>query len=184
VVSSLLKQEEKMSRTLNDYLVLLKPKYQEYIVHCVKEHGNRPDFHRGLLPFLPAEEAARVLRFRLEDIKAGTTIPGVPTEINPVIGEKFIRGIISVFEGALVHKLHEDERSETIRLSDAKIYKTYQKRIRDGKFCIRIGMLTNASHLDCLTELEWVSKDLWKVTAKSGLLEHISLELCDCYGLR
>lgn len=173
-----------MSKTLNDYLVLLKPKYQEYIVHCVKEHGNRPDFHRGLLPFLPADEAARALRHKLEDVKTGA-VPAIPGETpTAIIGEKFIRGIIGVFEDALVHKLYEDEHTECLHLSDAKIYEVYQNRIRDGKFIIRLALGGRLPKFELLAELSWASKNRWNVTAKKGNFEEIALNLADVYGSR
>jgi AraC-like DNA-binding protein len=163
-------------KTLNAYLPLLKSKQQEYIVHCVQTFGDMPDFHRGMLPFLSAQTAANCLRVKLERVK-GEMQPLIGEQITPVIGEKFIRGIISIFEGALVHKLSEDELSATIHLKDGKLAREYYKRYSDS-FCVSVAKWDAKG----MALLEKVGQNLWKVTA-SKRLHHQAIEwLSDNYS--
>jgi hypothetical protein len=153
-----------LAPTLNAYLEKLKPQQQDYIVWCVREYGNRPDFYRGLLPFLSAQEAANVLNHRLELIKVFST------ENPEGRGVRFVRGIIGVFEDALPHKLYEDEASATIYLSDVKLQSYYKKRYDHSFHVMLIGYMAH---------LERQSLNYWKVTTKQFRLEHVLQLLSD-----
>lgn len=154
-------------KTLNDYIALLRQPQQEYIVFCVQKYSDRPDFHRGLLPFLPAEEAARCLEFQLESIKEmGNKHNTDDEKARAVVGEKFIRQIISVFRNALIYRLSEDEQSEVIYLKTVELKKYFGARFAK-KFCLRLadlGVPTKRRAMEGMYELQMISKDKWKVT--------------------
>lgn len=171
-------------KTLNDYIPILKGPQQEYIVFCVQKYADRPDFHRGLLPFLPAEEAARCLEYQLEFIKeAGHKHASEDEKLKAVTGERFIRQIISVFRNALIYRLSEDETSEVIYLKTVKLKKHFGARF-DKKFCFRlveIGM-TIKPPVQGLYELQMISKDRWKVTGHKEHHWSVCSFLSDCFG--
>lgn len=165
-------------KTLNDYMTLLRGPQQEYIVFCVQKYSDRPDFHRGLLPFLPAEEAARCLEFQLEAIKAlGNKFNSDDSKSQAVTGEKFIRQIISVFRNALIYRFSEDEQSEVIYLKTVKLKKYFGARFAK-KFCFRfadIGVSIKRPAMEGMYELQMISKDKWKVTGHKD--NHVTV--CD-----
>lgn len=172
-------------KTLNDYIQLLKPAQQDLIVAVVLQYGNRPDFHKGLLPFLPADEATQCLKYRLEDIKvmANTSIHGPERAAEAVLGERFIRQTMSVFAGALIYRLSDDEASEVVYLKTIKLKKRYGTRF-DKKFCIRIqhdlGVLNTFKRpADSLVELQMVACDQWKVTCHKDWLQPVLQWLTD-----
>ncbi len=175
-------------KTLNAYIQLLKPAQQDMIVACVKQYCNRPDFHKGLLPFLPADEAEQALKFKLEDIKAAQSIALVGDEIarEAVHGERFIRQTISVFAGALLYRFSDDEASEIIHLKSVKLKKRFGTRFHK-KFCVRmsadLGVLnTFKRETDGLVELQMVSRDRWKVTCHKNWLQPVLMWLSDEFG--
>jgi hypothetical protein len=170
-VVSDLKQEEKMP-TLNNYFEKLKPIQQEYLVMCMLRHGNRPDFHQGLIPFLDAQEAAKCLELHLVLMKQQA--------IGPIKGEKFIRGIMSVFADAVSYKLHKDEESINIMLNDYLLHKYFKRRFSKHFYVIQDPRNNLPRHIG-LVSLEWLSKDYWKVTAQRGQLNYATTWLTDMF---
>lgn len=170
-------------KTLNDYIPFLKSVQQDYIVFCVQKYSDRVDFHRGLLPFLPAEEAARCLQFQLEDIKAQQGILNDLAQSNAVLGEKFIRQTISIFRNALIYRLSEDEASEVICLKSVKLKKQYGTRF-GSKFFIRLSEMgiQRKKPIDGMYELQMVSRNMWKVTGHKEFLPAVCSYLHDCHG--
>lgn len=156
-------------QTLNDYIHLLKPAQQEYIVHCVRDYGARPDFHRGLLPFLRAEEAAVCLKVKWYQIAASDT----------PVGTRFIRNLISVFEGALVHKLYDDEETITMTLSPMKLAKFYRKQYSDH-FFITTAIITKPQFLVELQRKPGTHK--WKVTGSKAAMDKVTTWLSDNFA--
>jgi len=173
-----------MSKTLIDYIELLRSPQQDYIVFCVQQHSGREDFHRGLLPFLPAEEAARCLQVQLENMKGAQNVNDADLQGRSLLGEKFIRQIISVFRGALIYRLSEDEESNVIWLSTAKLKRGYGRRF-EKKFHITLAELgvQRKSHIEGMFELQMVSRNKWKVTGHKDYLASVCSHLADEYGL-
>lgn len=174
-----------MTKTLNDYIHLLRAVQQDYIVFCVQRFTERVDFHRGLLPFLPAEEAARCLQYQLEDLKSlqNNTSKNVTEIQNAVLGEKFIRQTISLFRNAIIYRLSEDENSEIIYLNTVKLKKYYGKRF-ESKFYIRLSELgiQRKKPIDGMFELQMISRNKWKITGHKEFLGVVTQYLNDCYG--
>lgn len=165
-----------VDKTLVGYIHLLKPVQQDYIVYCVTEHTDRVGFHRGLLPFLSALEAARCLKLQLELISMGPPIPYMINEKPvPVIGTKFIRGIISIFEGALVHRLSDDEASVQMYLKSHKLASEFGSRF-GKKFCATLGP---GWAPEGLVELEMLGKDKWRVTTARKRLDEATTWLAE-----
>lgn len=163
-------------RTLNPYIHLLKPKQQEYLVYCVKQHGNLSDFHRGKLPFLNVQTAANCLKLQLELMGQG--LVGLPNGIMPyATGGKFIRSILSVFDEALPHKLSEDEGSEIIFLQDKLLRGQFGRRF-NHKFCITL----RAWQTSQLVQLERIKADYWRVTTSKRQLKYALQHLSDNYN--
>lgn len=159
-------------KTLGEYIERLRPVQQDYIVYCVQEFGGRKDFHRGLLPFLPALEAVCALLYKLEEVKGP---PTVGTAINPVVGEKFIRGILSVFFDAIGTKMYADEDSVEMYLKTAKLQDEYGRRL-SKRFCVTLGISP-----DSMALLQNVGHNLWKVTTRKRWLEATTLWLAETY---
>lgn len=172
-----------MNDTLLKYIPLLNTAKQEYIVHCVQKFADRPDFHRGLLPFLPAEEAARCLQLQLEIIKAAQASCDPEAEGKAVLGEKFIKQTISVFRNALLYRLSEDEASEVIHLKTVRLKRSYGKRFAN-KFCVSLSEfgIFRKKQTDGLVELQMVSRNMWKVTCHKEWLGPITSHLSDLFG--
>lgn len=172
-------------KTLNDYIPLLRTVQQDYIVECVKRYTDRVDFHRGLLPFLPAEEAARCLQFQLEDLKAAQNNRNDLDQVGKaLLGEKFIRQTISIFRTALIYRLSEDEATEVIHLNTVKLKKLYGTRFA-SKFYIRLSDMgmQRKKPIDGMYELHMVSRNQWKVTGHKGYLNAVTEYLHDCCSL-
>lgn len=162
-------------KTLVDYIDKLKPIQQEFIVFCVVEYGNRPDFHRGLLPFLKASEATFCLKTHLErlgEIKDGK--PDYP-------GIRFIRQTMSVFADHYSHRLYEDEVQVIMQLKSAKLKKMVGPFRWSGKLVIRLLRYTYVSE-DRLAELQLVSRDTWRVTTHKDDSNLVTLWLSDVCG--
>lgn len=171
-----------MGKTLNEYIERLKPVQQDFIVWCVQEYSDRVDFHRGLLPFLDAHEASRCLKFKLEAVKqdvskmnalAGPS--GLSEAPVPVIGEKFIRSIISIFEDALVPSMYEDEASQDMQLNTGKLAAEYGRRF-SKKFCVTLG----PGAKNGLVQLEMLpGRNYWRVTTHKGRLDEATTWLAE-----
>lgn len=173
-----------MSDTLLKYIPLLNAAKQDYIVGCVQRFADRPDFHRGLLPFLPAEEAARCLQLQLEILKAAQGHSDPVEQGKALLGEKFIRQTISIFRNALIYRLSEDEGSQVIHLNTIKLKRGYGKRF-GNKFIIDVaefGVLTFKRRIEGMIELQMVSRNQWKVTCHKNYLDLITEHLSDLYG--
>ncbi len=177
-----------MSKTLSDYIPLLKPVQQDFIVRVVQEYTDRgKEFHRGLLPFLPAEEAADCLQLHLEVLRDKISKENNDAERAPsVIGEKFIKQTISVFRGALIYKANEDEMSEVLSLDTKKLKQRYKYRF-NKKFHISLGELgvNLKSQIKGMIELQMVGRNRWKVTChhnySAGVCSHLMDEFAH-YG--
>lgn len=174
-------------KTLNYYIERLKPAQQDLIVALVKEYCDRPDFHKGLLPFLPCDEAERALKYHLEDIKAkqAPSILGLEEQSKAVLGERFIRQTISVFADALLYQVCEDAASEIIHLKSVRLKRRYGTRFTK-KFYIRldelVGTFTYKAKAVGLIELQMVARNKWKVTADKGWIVLITEWLHDEFG--
>lgn len=170
-------------KTLNAYIQLLKPFQQDYIVECVKRFADKPDFHRGLLPFLPADIAANCLRIQLEHMKNNQALTDLDQKGQALLGEKFIRQTISVFAGALIYRLSDDEASEVIFLKSVKLKRHYGPRF-GKKFVLTLNELgvSMKDQTKGLIELQMVSRDKWKVTCKSAWLNAVTEHLHDHYS--
>lgn len=169
-----------MVKTLNDSIGLLKPKQQEYIVSCVQQYTERKDMHRGLLPFLEAAEAARVLKFKLESLKPGILTDQVMSGMHTP-GERFIREIISVVERGLDKQICEDEASVEMHLSTVKLTKHFRGRY-EKKFCVMLAETAQYMARDMslsLAQLEMTGKDMWRVTCHYRLLDKATTWLAD-----
>lgn len=168
-----------MVKTLNDAIGLLKPKQQEYIVSCVQQYTERKDMHRGLLPFLEAVEAARVLKFKLESLKPSAFITedaGVA-----VAGERFIREIISIVERGLEKQICEDEASVEMQLNTAILARHFRGRY-EKKFCAMLAETAQYYTRDMslsLVQLEMTGKDRWKITCHRLLIDKATTWLAD-----
>lgn len=170
-------------KTLNSYIPLLRGPQQDYIVFCVQKYSDRPEFHRGLLPFLPCEEAAQCLQQHLEVIKGAQAVPDFEGKEKAVLGEKFIRQIISVFRSSLIYKASEDEASEVVWLNSKKLKKTYGPRY-GHKFCINImefGVVIKKP-IKGLVELQLVFRNRWKITGHRDWLIDVVTYLQDSFG--
>lgn len=153
-------------KTLIDYIEKLSGPQQDYIIFCVQKFSDRPDFQRGLLPFLPAKEAADCLLYQLENIKALANAHNSDDDkAKAVTGERFIRQIISVFNNALIHNISEDDDYQIIHLKTVKLRKHFGARF-DKKFYLRMGEIGYhiKRPIDGLVQLQMVSKDMWKIT--------------------
>jgi hypothetical protein len=173
-----------MSKTLNDYLELLNATQQEMIVFCVQRFSDRGDeFHRGLLPFLPAEEAARCLLFHLETLKQAQNVSDLTEVGKAVIGEKYLKQIISVFRSALVYRASDLEKSEVIHLNSVKLKRGYGKRFAN-KFCLRLTDLgiNRKKPIEGLYEMQMISRNMWKVTGHKEYHDAVIQYLSDYYG--
>lgn len=172
-----------MSKTLMNYIELLRPVQQDYIVFCVQTYSDKPDFHRGLLPFLDPEEAARCLQFHLETIKSSQAVPDLEASSKAVLGEKFIRQIISVFRSSLIYRLSEDEASEVIYLNTVKLKRHYGKRF-GNKFCVTLleSGVSLKRPITGLFELQMISRNQWKVTGHKDYLWAVTDHLNDYFG--
>lgn len=172
-----------MVKTLNDSIGLLKPKQQEYIVSCVQQYTERKDMHRGLLPFLEAAEAARVLKFKLEALKPGMLdTPPIKGETLPSFpGERFIREIISVVERGLDKQICEDERTVEMYLSTVMLAKHFRGRY-EKKFCVMLAETAQYMGRDMslsIVQLEMTGKDKWRVTCHRLLLDKATTWLAE-----
>ena len=173
-----------MSKTLNDYLELLNATQQEMIVFCVQRFSDRGDeFHRGLLPFLPAEEAARCLLFHLETLKAAQNVQDLNEVGKAMIGEKYLKQIISVFRNALIYRVSDLEKSEVIYINTVKLKKAYGRRY-GNKFCLRMADLgvQRTKAIEGLYELQMVSRNMWKVTGHKEFFDAVIQYLSDYYS--
>lgn len=172
-------------KTLNDYLTALNSEQQDYIVFCVKTHGDRAEFHRGLLPFLPAKEAADCLKFQLEHLKATQAIVDNPTMVySAVKGEKFIRTILSKFANALLYPTDDGTETIFLHLKSTKMKRYFGKRY-GHKFSVtaqEFGWQIAKKPISGLVELQMVSRNKWRVTGPSGFGTSVASQLQDMFG--
>lgn len=161
--------------TLNTIIDTLSATQQGFILVCVQEYGQRPDLHRGLLPFLPLEEAANCLRYRLELLK------GAATEANPTPpGERFLRQLLSRLEQNLPRVPIDRTASVTMQLSDIALVKRFKKRVEKRFYIGSLGTDgTISSPSDQLIEMNWVGPNKWKVTTSKNALDSATTWLAD-----
>ena len=157
-------------KTLNSVIEKLSSHQQNMLVYLVRETTKRKNFHRGLLPFLPADEAARALKGGIELSKGTTDDPD-----KTLMGLRAIRRIESILTDVLPDKLYEDEASVNMFLSDAKLVMAYGNRVTK-KFSI---MLKQDGEWKYMTQLEWIKPNYWKVTTHKDNLEHVTTVLAE-----
>jgi len=168
-----------MTLTMMPYLDKLKPVQQDYIVWCVREFSLKPygpDFHRGLLPFLAAEEAAWYLECRKQQIASAygfVSSVGATSTLDTLKGTRFIESILDVFRFDLPRA---PGANQVIWLSDEKLRKANRRRYA-VKMTMKLPALKNE-----LVQLERISKNNWKVTAYRNLLPQALTILSDQYA--
>lgn len=157
-------------KTLNPYIEKLKPIQQEYIVYCVKQYGDRPDFHRGLLPFLSVNEADRCLRLVLID---PVQHPGVD-EIRK--GIRFINGIRDVFIDAVEPAYtYPDYTHVDMGLNSVKLIKKYRKQRNSQQFNIKVPLASKA----VLVQMKFLRSKNWRVTAPRSSISQVTTWLAE-----
>lgn len=169
-------------KTLVSYLDKLSNTRQDYIVMCVQKYSGRSDFHRGLLPFLPCQEAADCLKANLEAIKAAQDM--TENAGKALQGERFIRQTISIFGHALLTRVAADEDYQVIHLNSKKMMKHYRHRY-GKKFSVNLREFgfNGKGYLKSMYELQMVSRNLWKVTGEQTELPLMTSVLADIFSL-
>lgn len=120
-------------KTVNDFLEVLTPKQLNFLLLCLQQYS-KGNLHRGLLPFVSINEAAAALKFKLLHMQVVSSTLAVPgAVIEPMKGERFIRGIISKFEPHLAEIQHLEIKVK-MHLKDAKLGKYMKRRFADKFF--------------------------------------------------
>lgn len=162
-----------MNETLNKVCSQLSPAKQDVIVGCIQTYTSRQEFHRGLLPFLPAEEASRVLNLHLQTIREFEHVPRA--------SERLILSILDTIKGIIGETLSPDFETVEMQLSDKKLQYAYPRRY-GTKFAMRFpgfaGKLTGEP-ADGLVYLDRIGVNKWKVSAHKRLMEHVTTFLAD-----
>jgi len=173
-------------KTLATYLDKLNTTRQDYIVMCVRSYSGRPDFHRGLLPFLSCQEAADCLKFQLEHVKSSGDFADPEATSRALKRERFIRQTISIFGHALLTRVAENEDYQVIHLNSKKMMKHFRRRY-DKKFVINLrefGYYTGKpGDINTMYELQMVSRNQWKITGDEASLPIITQVLADIFSL-
>lgn len=155
--------------TLNSIIEELTPTQQEFICFCVREHGNRKDMHRGLLPFLKAEDAANSLTAQLISMHNSLIEEAEFKKI------RFIKTLISKIRALIPYKMYTDETSVTMNLSTRALAAEFGRRFGD-KFCVSLGRDKSK-----LAMLEKAGKDQWKVTTSQKLIDQTTTWLAEAF---
>lgn len=168
------------SKTLSEYLHLLKPKHQEYILFCVVKWSDREGFHRALLPFLPVPEATRYLKFQLERLKEEIISPD--ETLTPRKGVKFIHHILSLLEASGAQKLCEDKVTIKMQLSTVCLAREYGRRF-NKRFCVTISYPNGRPQIfpTNIVELNMVGKDIWAITCHPKVIDRVTTWLAETY---
>ncbi len=155
-----------MGKTLNELIEVLKPKQQDFIVWCVREHGERPDMHRGLLPFLDAQQAFHCLTWALEmrALHADST------------GTRFIREIISLITPILDHPLCKNTASAIIQVNHGRMVSSF------GQYWVQPVFHARLRTANCklersggLVRVEMTNRpNHWKITAPREALDSVT----------
>lgn len=136
-----------MGKTLVELIPKLKPVQQEFICNCVQEYGNRPDMHRGLLPFLSVEDAVVYLYAKMAMME-------MPEN-------KFIRSILSILgEGLPPQKWLPDEEAILMELTTRKLWRFFSTRRDYIQFDAR---KYNLSRGTIPVQLERTNYNQWRV---------------------
>lgn len=171
-------------KTLNEYIPKLKTAQQDFIVSCVQQYGDRPDLHRGLLPFLSVDEAARALKYALEHIKAKQDTDDVAERGKALLGERFIRQTLSVFAAALLYQVDDDQVSEVITLKSVRLKKAFRHRFAK-KFNVSLAQDFGVPSKDPaagMFELQMVGRDRWKITGHKDYVNLVAGDLAARYN--
>jgi hypothetical protein len=149
-------------KTLNEYINKLRPVQQEFICFCIREHGNRPDMHRGLLPFLSVLEADRCLKEEL---------------IRKQMPEnRFIRQCLSVFSDAVPHMIATDEESVVMSLNSKKLMRHFRV-YRNDFFVFSGGVCIGVEHTP--VQMERINYNQWRVRCSRKYQHTITTWLAD-----
>ncbi len=171
-------------KTLNEYIPKLKTLQQDFIVNAVKQYCDRPDLHRGLLPFLPVDEAARALKYALEHVKAAQNTDDIAEQGKAALGERFIRQTLSVFAAALLYQVDDDQASEVITLKTVRLKKAFQHRFAK-KFSVALDAdfgVPCKNPASRMFELQMVGRDRWKVTGHKDYVSIVTDDLASRYN--
>lgn len=160
------------SKTLNEIIHRFNAKQQDYLVHCIQKYGDRKDFHRGLLPFVPSDMAFRALTMHLGFL-------GQYTDTDPDVlkSMRFARGILSLVKEVQENRLYSDEASKVIFLDDIKLLRHFKKR-----YAHKFYTIYRPANTDTLIGLERMKKNYWKVTARKMHLEGLVEILSDNFS--
>lgn len=148
-------------KTLIECIDQLKPAHQEFITRLMKAY-RRPDFHRGLLPFLRVDETILLIDgFSKRD-------------------GKFRAQLLNVLHKHLNYRLYPDEVSVVMYLKDVMLAKHYYQDFKSG-FCIwvpeKIDWATDKNY--SRVYLSQISKNNWKVTAHPKSMERVTTFLAE-----
>lgn len=190
-------------KTVGDHYERLKPHQRQFILFCLKTWGETEaerKLNPGLLPFVPARQAIKVLQHRLdtEILPVPGHVPAFETEKNVpnlVAHTRYIRHLISLLADgdarlmdnnvvAAVKDIDASRASTIMTLSSPKVYKLARGRNAPTFFSIDSAFLSAWSIFHgCHTEIEFLqrSSSRWQITCDAVHLNKITTFLADNY---
>jgi hypothetical protein len=165
--------------TLVDYFERLTPKQQDLLVYAMQKFSSYPDFHRGMIPFLRADEARQVLY----ELMTTNVMMHANAPEPEVIRIRPIKAIIGVFEEACTNLLPGHTRMQqevtwgTLILNDQKMAKRFRLPMK-GTYLVDISLYFHEPVIrregTLYVELHWLRKNTWEVTAPTKLYQAIA----------
>ena len=170
-------------KTLAEVIEKLNPVSQEFICNCVRDFGDRPNFYRGVLPFLPIREALFAIEAKLIEIQEGAHVLG--KEIPPS-KTKFIDKLRRLLSNAIKDDEPDPNRTTTVMtLNSAELSRVFSFRFRSHEpFYVRYNIHHAEKYQDAMVKLQLIGKNSWEVSAHKSIFEGATTWLADEFNVR